>query len=128
MWRQISKMNLDYNPLTQIIDKNEQGEWFVRDKPIEELFEVLANHFDSVLTSHMDSIAQTKRYDNRITCALRAGYPGTFQEEGKVFAQWMDTCNVIAYQMMEDVIKGQRDYPKTDEEFLSEFPSIKWPN
>ncbi len=38
--------------------------------------------FDAALTAHLDATAQAKRYDNRITCMVRAGFPGPFQAEG----------------------------------------------
>lgn len=83
--------------------------------------------FDSALTEHLDSVAKEKRYDNRITCALRAGYQGPFQAEGQAFASWMDTCNALAYQIMSDVQSGKRIVPASAEAFLSEFPEMVWP-
>jgi hypothetical protein len=49
------------------------------------------------LEHFFDSKAQERRYDNRITCAMRAGYPGPFLAECRAFAMWMDSCNVYAY-------------------------------
>ena len=43
--------------------------------------------YDAALTAHLDAVAQTKRYADRISCSVRAGYPGPFQAEGVVFAQ-----------------------------------------
>lgn len=82
--------------------------------------------FDSALTEHLDSVANEKRYDNRITCALRAGYPGPFQAEGQAFASWMDTCNALAYQIMSDVQSGKRQPPDSVAAFLAEFPQMVW--
>lgn len=83
--------------------------------------------FDVALTTHLDVTAQTRRYDNRITCAVRAGYPGPFQAEGKAFASWMDTCNALAYQIQAEVLAGTRPAPSTVSEFLSEMPEMVWP-
>lgn len=84
----------------------------------------------STYTTAMDelfnSTAQARRYDNRVTCALRAGYPGPFQSEGLAFAQWMDACNALGYQLMAEVLGGQRPMP-TVPEFLAMLPPMEWP-
>jgi hypothetical protein len=74
-----------------------------------------------------DKTAQSKRYHNRLTCALRAGYPGPFQAEGIAFATWMDSCNAVAYQMQAEIKAGTRTMPTTIEEALSFLPAIVWP-
>jgi hypothetical protein len=78
------------------------------------------------LEAHYDSKAQERRYDNRITCALRAGYAGPFQAEGQAFAVWMDTCNAYGYQVMQDVLAELRPVP-TAEELIAELPVLVWP-
>jgi hypothetical protein len=78
------------------------------------------------LNQHLDGVAGLRRYDSRITCALRAGFPGPFQEEGRVFAAWMDACNMAAYQLMADVKAGSRAVP-TDAELIAAMPVIEWP-
>ena len=79
------------------------------------------------LESYYDSIARIKRYDDRKTCALRAGYAGPFQAEGAAFAIWMDTCNVYGYQVMADVQAELRVVP-TAEELIAELPEPPWSN
>ena len=83
--------------------------------------------YDKALTDYLDSVAQQRRYDNRITCALRAGYVGPYQQEGIAFAQWMDECNSQAYRLMYNVLEGLAVEP-TVEEFLSSLPAIQWPD
>lgn len=83
--------------------------------------------FDAALTAHLDSTARARRYDNRITCALRAGYPGPFQAEGQAFALWMDTCNAQAYQTLAAVQAGTAPVP-TVAEFIASLPAMTWPN
>ena len=78
------------------------------------------------LDTHMDSIARTRRYDNRLSCSLRAGYAGPFQAEGLAFALWMDSCNVLGYQILAEVQAGTRAMP-TIEEFLQLLPAMVWP-
>lgn len=86
----------------------------------------LINSYDQALTDHLDAKARERRYDNRITCALRAGFAGPFHAEGVAFAQWMDACNAAAYQIMSDVMANLRPIP-TVSEFLGELPALTWP-
>lgn len=80
----------------------------------------------AALEAHYDTTAQVRRYDNRLTCAVRAGYPGPFQAEGLAFALWMDGCNAYAYQVMADCIAGKREVPIA-EALIAELPAIVWP-
>lgn len=86
----------------------------------------IISELTQALEAHYDAIAQTKRYDNRFTCALRAGYIGPFQADGVAFAQWMDTCNAYGYQVMSDCLNSLRTIP-TSAEFIAELPLIVWP-
>lgn len=74
-----------------------------------------------------NATAQAKSYDNRVTCALRAGYPGPFQVEGLAFATWMDACNALAYQMLVEVQAGTRPMPENVSEALALLPAMVWP-
>ena len=91
----------------------------------EEQQAALIKSYDSSLTLYFDSKAKEKNYDNRISCSVRAGYPGPFQAEGLAFATWMDTCNAICYQILADVQAGLRPIP-TFEEVTLEFPTLIW--
>lgn len=88
--------------------------------------QLMIAQFDAALTNHLDQTAQAKRYDNRISCALRAGYDGPFKAEGVAFAAWMDTCNASAYKKMAAVLSGQEQIPTVDE-FIASLPAIVWP-
>lgn len=72
-----------------------------------------------------DATAQAKRYDDRLTCALRAGYPGPFRTDGMLFATWMDECNALGYKIMGEVLAGMRPQP-TVAELLAELPVLVW--
>lgn len=86
--------------------------------------EILASLI-SVLEIEYDIVAKEKRYDSRYTCALRAGYQGPFQQQGIIFAQWMDNCNTKGYEIMSDVLLGTREIPTPEElttEIFTQFP------
>lgn len=83
--------------------------------------------FDAALVAHLDQVARERRYDNRITCALRAGYPGPFQAEGQAFAAWMDGCNALAYQLLAEVMSGKRPMPTDPQALIDLLPAMEWP-
>lgn len=74
-----------------------------------------------------NATAQAKRYDNRITCALRAGYAGPFQLEGIAFASWMDDRYALAHTLFAEVQSGTRPMPATADEALALLPPMVWP-
>lgn len=79
-----------------------------------------------VLNAHLDAVAGQRRYDNRFTCSLRAGFVGPFQAEGQAFAAWMDQCNMVGYTIMQEVKLGQRPVPSAAE-LIAAMPTIEWP-
>jgi len=85
-----------------------------------------AERLTAVLNGHLDAVAGQRRYDNRFTCALRAGFSGPFQQEGQVFAAWMDACNIVAYTVMAECRAGMRPIP-SDAELIAAMPAIAWP-
>lgn len=82
--------------------------------------------YTAKLEQFYDDKAKERRYANRYTCALRAGYAGPFHAEGVAFASWMDTCNAHAYQIMAEVLAGQRQMPSI-EELIADLPTLTWP-
>lgn len=86
---------------------------------------IVTARYTRLLENMYDSKAQEKHYDNRLTCALRAGYAGPFQAEGIKFGLWMDDCNLKAYQILAEVKAGARTLP-TQEDFLAEMPAFSW--
>lgn len=83
--------------------------------------------FDAALTAHLDATAQARKYDNRITCMVRAGFAGPYQAEAIAFAQWCDGCNAAAYQLMLDVQSGKKPMPSSVDAFLEALPVMVWP-
>lgn len=77
--------------------------------------------YESALNEHLDSVARQHRYDDRFTFALRSGYTGPYQADGKAFGTWMDTCNAQAYKLLEDVQAGRTTMPSI-EDFIAGLP------
>ncbi len=72
--------------------------------------------------------ARSKHYDDRISCAMRAGYPGPYQAEGLAFATWMDAQNAKAYGLLYKVQTGQMAMPTTIEAALALLDPMVWPS
>jgi hypothetical protein len=118
-------MGYPLTPMTAM-SAEEVGAYINPPKTAEQLEAEALARFISALESHYDTAAQSRRYDNRLTCALRAGYPGHFQAEGLAFAVWMDECNAYAYGQMALVQAGEREQP-TPDELVAELPPMVWP-
>lgn len=103
--------------------------WLVVDGVITEppVPPITVDEIVAAMESLFDTTAQSRRYDNRITCALRAGYAGPFQAEGLAFASWMDSCNAAAYQMLAQVQAGTMVMPATTATALALLPEMVWP-
>ena len=113
---------------------NYEQQWEVYDLTLEQAAanqaaknQALIAQYDAALEKHLDSTAQVKRYTNRITCAVRAGYPNQWQAEGAAFGTWMDTCNGLGYQMLAEIEAGTRPMFNSVEEFIAEMPPMVWP-
>lgn len=95
-------------------------------KSDDQIEQIITARYTHALEAMYDSKAQEKHYDDRKTCALRAGIVGSpFQAEGQRFGIWMDTCNLKAYQILAQVKAGARELP-SQEDFLAEMPAFSW--
>lgn len=87
--------------------------------------EIIAQ-YERALDAHLDATAQAHRYDNRFTFALRSGYTGPYQADGKAFGTWMDDCNAQAYALLKDVVDGKKTMP-TINDFIAGLPPFALP-
>lgn len=84
--------------------------------------------FDAALTAHIDSVARQRRWESRITLAVRAGYPNPWHQEAIAFGMWMDACNAMAYELMAEVQAGTISLPATTQELIDALPEMVWPS
>lgn len=82
--------------------------------------------YEQALVDMFDTTAQADRWDNRITCISRAGYPGPYQTRAQAFGTWMDTCAEQGYALLAAVRTGAQAMP-TVEAFLAGMPPFTWP-
>jgi hypothetical protein len=86
----------------------------------------ISQELERVLDQHIESVAHADRWDSRITCAMRAGYPNPWQNKAIAFGQWMDACYAHCIQVQADVAAGTRPVP-TSAELIAELPVMVWP-
>lgn len=82
--------------------------------------------YDAALTAHLDSVAQSRRWQDRISLMSRAGFPGPWQADAIAFGQWADGCNVIGYQILADYQAGNIPQPSV-EDVIAALPPMVWP-
>lgn len=79
---------------------------------------------EAALDSHLDSVANSYRYDSIRTMVTYDGDPHPkFDAEGKAAKAWRSACYALSIQIMDDVIAGNRPVP-TEAELLAEMPAI----
>lgn len=104
----------------------------------EEYYEVVAIHpyvptdeeIQKMLTdgvqAYMDSMAQTRGYDNIHTaCSYANSTDHIFAAEGQACLQWRDMVWRKCYNILAEVQAGSRDIP-TAEELIAELPVLVW--
>jgi len=72
---------------------------------------------------HLDSVAESKGYDNIISACSYAGYTNPFQLEGQKFIEWRGAVWAQCYQMMNDWQAGTLPEP-TEQEVLDAVPAL----
>lgn len=86
----------------------------------------LLSELEQAITKHMDEVAQAKRYDNRDSCRLYAGYVNPFQAEAIAYGQWVAACWVASNTAQAEIMAGTRTVP-TPAEAVAELPLMEWP-
>ena len=84
------------------------------------------SEIEAALDAHLDSVAQQYSFADRTRLALRAGYPNPWQALGLAFGTWMDTCNAMAAQGMQDFIDGKIPL-QTPEQVIAQLPEFVAP-
>lgn len=90
--------------------------------PAKSSTEIIAD-YEAALDAHLDMVAQQHRYNDRLTFALRSGYPNPWQADGIKFGTWMDSCNAQAFALLESVLAGETELP-SKEDFIASLPEF----
>lgn len=76
--------------------------------------------------SYMDTLAQTRGYDNIHTaCSYINSTDVVFAREGRACLEWRDRVWRTCYNILDAVMGGQREVP-TLEELIGELPKLDW--
>jgi len=78
--------------------------------------------FNGAIQNHLDTKAQSLRYDNINAIGKYVGYINDFQSEAEALGAWASSCWVVAGQIEVDVQSGTRPMPTVDE-VLAELPT-----
>lgn len=83
--------------------------------------------YKNAFDAHLDAVAQSKTYDNRLTIATYAtSTNSTYAGEAQTFIAWRD--NALA-SMFEQLAAVQSGAPApTVEQFIAALPVINWSN
>ena len=73
------------------------------------------------IQNHLDTKAQSLRYDNINAIGKYVGYVNDFQAEAEALGAWASSCWKVAGQIEADVQSGVRVMPTVDE-VLAELP------
>ena len=83
--------------------------------------------FTDAIQAHLDRFAQTRNYDGIMSAATYAtSTVPKFRAEGQYAVQARDLTWAKGYEIMDEVMSGQRPMP-TLEEVIAELPELKWP-
>ncbi|MEJ8308821.1 hypothetical protein [Agrobacterium larrymoorei] len=82
--------------------------------------------YKTAFDAHLDSVAQSKSYDNRVTIATYAGSTNAvWAAEAQAFIDWRDQALASMFAQLAAVQAGG-DAP-TVAEFIAALPEIVWP-
>lgn len=82
--------------------------------------------YDRALSAHLDAVAQSRNWQDRVFLMARAGFPGPWQADAIAFGLWADDCNQIGYRMLVDYQAGSIPQPTIDA-MIAALPPMVWP-
>ncbi|MQB20556.1 hypothetical protein DXT90_07905 [Agrobacterium tumefaciens] len=82
--------------------------------------------YKAAFDAHLDSVAQSKSYDNRITIATYASSTNpVWAVEAQAFIEWRDAALASMFSQLEAVQAGGE--APTIAQFVGALPVIVWP-
>lgn len=95
----------------------------------DEKIEFLKNYIVEKSQDRLDSFAMTRGYDGILSCASYATSTNEkFRIEGEYCVKMRDETWSKLYEILNEILEGERPIPKTFEEIEPELPKLNWPN
>lgn len=83
--------------------------------------------FTAAVQTYLDSFARTRNYDGIMSAATYAtSTVPKFKAEGQYAVEARDAVWAKGYEILDEVLSGQRPMP-TIEEVIAELPPLAWP-
>lgn len=88
----------------------------------------LQKQFTNAIQNHLDAFAQTRNYDNILSAATYAtsAIP-KFKAEGQYAVEARDATWTKGYEILGEVLAGERPMPSLEEVF-ADLPPLAWPD
>jgi len=105
--------------------KGYDGDWYLKGHAPVPTSEWLVEHYKGMIQAWMDDEAVNLGYDNLLTACtyMNTGVP-KFDAEGEGFRQWRSAVWATGYQLIDEVLSGQRDIPEDDADVIALLPTL----
>lgn len=87
---------------------------------------VVKNTIVREITKRLDAFAKLKGFNTIESLAIRAGYPGPYNEIGLHGATLMDSTWIMFDNIFNDVDLGKREHPNSFAAIEAELPKLEW--
>lgn len=92
---------------------------------IEEMQQQIVYELTLVVQNHLDEVAQSRNYDNIVSCCSYATDTGPFGDEGRAAVAWRSAVWSYCYSLIPQAVAGTIPIP-TAEELVAALPTITW--
>lgn len=112
----------DATPVEPVPDGQLDVEFVVTNRSQEVYQFVETRRKTALVQSHLDTVAQSKGYDNILSAVSYAGsgHP-VYDAEGLAFKVWRSECWDVAFAILGNVFAGTRQMPSSSD-FVAELP------
>ena len=104
----------------------QNDEWILR-IPQEELIKLQLKEYENEIQNHIDSVAQSRGYDNGYTCASYYDDKNErYANDAKVFKDWRSDVWVYVNELLNSWKAGNLQEIPTIQNVINNLPTIEW--